>query len=95
MDNYSWAFLEDMFFGGYNNIVGSSGAMRSLCGVDENVFALLLSLLPAVMDRTTEVTRENKLLTFLMKMKPAVSFSAISVMFGTHKSTANRVFFLF
>ncbi|XP_037500333.1 uncharacterized protein LOC119374329 [Rhipicephalus sanguineus] len=81
------------FFMGYSSITGNAGALRSLCGVEENVFALLLSMLPTVRDRSTDITIENKLVMFLMKMKLGISFSALSVIFGTHKSTASRAFF--
>nr|XP_054933005.1 uncharacterized protein LOC126541927 [Dermacentor andersoni] len=81
------------YFAGYASIVSAPDALRSLCGVDSNPFSLLLSLLPAVKERTTDVTIENKLLMFLMKMKLGVSFVAIGVMFGVHESTACRIFY--
>ncbi|KAL1438349.1 hypothetical protein MTO96_048138 [Rhipicephalus appendiculatus] len=36
------------YFGGYDTISSTAGAIRNLCGVDDNVFSLLLSLLPHV-----------------------------------------------
>ncbi|XP_075554738.1 uncharacterized protein LOC142587540 isoform X1 [Dermacentor variabilis] len=80
------------YFAGYESIVSAPDALRSLCGVDSNAFSLLLSLLPAVSERT-DVTIENKLLMFLMKMKLGVSFAAIGVMFGVHESTACCIFY--
>lgn len=71
----------------------SPGTLRSLCGVNSNVFALLLSLLPTVRDRTSDVTIENKLLMLLMKLKLGVSFSAVAVLFGVHETTACRTFY--
>ncbi|XP_075526053.1 uncharacterized protein LOC142557807 [Dermacentor variabilis] len=81
------------FFGGFHSIIGSPDALRSLCGVDSNVFALLLSLLPTVRERSSDVTVENKLLMFLMKMKLGISFSAVAILFGVHEKTASRAFY--
>ncbi|XP_049523981.1 uncharacterized protein LOC119453702 [Dermacentor silvarum] len=81
------------FFAGFHSIMGSPDALRSLCGVDSNVFALLLSLLPSVRERSSDVTVENKLLMFLMKMKLGISFSAVAILFGVHEKTASRTFY--
>ncbi|CAN7951223.1 unnamed protein product [Ixodes pacificus] len=81
------------FFGGYDSIKHSPDALRSLCGVDGNVFALLLSLLPTVRDRGSDVTVENKMLIFLTKMKLGISFSAVATLFGVHETTACRTFY--
>ncbi|XP_040064335.1 uncharacterized protein LOC120838460, partial [Ixodes scapularis] len=81
------------FFGGYDSIKHSPDALRSLCGVDGNVFALLLSLLPTVRDRGSDVTVENKMLIFLTKMKLGISFSAVGTLFGVHETTACRTFY--
>ncbi|XP_049267200.1 uncharacterized protein LOC119375335 [Rhipicephalus sanguineus] len=81
------------FFSGYHSIIASPDSLRSLCGVDGNVLALLLGLLPSVRDRSSDVTVENKLLIFLMKMKLGISFSAVATLFGVHEKTASRAFY--
>ncbi|XP_037515633.1 uncharacterized protein LOC119392744 [Rhipicephalus sanguineus] len=81
------------FFSAYHSIIASPDSLRSLCGVDGNVLALLLGLLPTVRDRSSDVTVENKLLIFLMKMKLGISFSAVVTLFGVHEKTASRAFY--
>ncbi|XP_070390976.1 uncharacterized protein [Dermacentor albipictus] len=80
------------FFGGFDTVSLTPGAVRDLCGVSDNVFSLLLSLLPHTRDKGTDVSLPNKLLIFLFKMKHGVPFSAIAVIFGIHKTTAARTF---
>lgn len=69
------------FFARFHSLIGSPDALRSLCGVDSNVFALLLSLLPA--------DRES----MKMKMKLGISFSAVAVLFGVHEKTKSHTFY--
>lgn len=40
-----------------------------------------------------KVSKENRLLIFLMKMKTGLTFSAISVLFAVHRTTISRIFF--
>lgn len=78
------------FLGGFDTVSLTPGAVKDLCGVCDNVFALLLSLLPEVRDKTTDVSLPNKLLIFLFKMKHGLPFSVIAVLFGIHETTASR-----
>lgn len=56
------------------------------------MFALLLSLLPA--DReSSDITVENKLLMFLMKMNLGISFDAVAVLSGVHEKTKSHPFY--
>ncbi|XP_049275828.1 uncharacterized protein LOC119372547 isoform X3 [Rhipicephalus sanguineus] len=80
------------FFGGFDTVSLTPGAVRDLCGVCDNVFAMLLGLLPEVRDKTTDVSLPNKLLIFLFKMKHGLPFSAIAVLFGIHETTVSRIF---
>uniref|UniRef100_A0A131YKB8 Harbinger n=1 Tax=Rhipicephalus appendiculatus TaxID=34631 RepID=A0A131YKB8_RHIAP len=82
------------YFGGYDTISSTAGAIRNLCGVDDNVFSLLLSLLPHVRDKASDVNLQNKLIIFLLKLKHGLPFSAIAVLFGIHETTASRIFFM-
>lgn len=67
-----------------------------LCGVSFKVFDLLVKVLRSgesePNDRKT-VCYENRLLIFLIKMKCGLTFSAISVLFGVHRSTVSRIFY--
>ncbi len=68
-------------------------ALKGLTSVPLNVFSLFLSLIPASFQRTTELSRENKLLLFFMKLKLGVTFSSLGSLFQIHRSTASRIFF--
>lgn len=59
-----------------------------------NAFALLLSLISSFRVRETDVTLPNKLLIFLVKMKLGICFTSIGILFGVHRTTASRIFFL-
>lgn len=80
------------YFGGYDAVCRLPGGIRHLCGVDDNVFALLLSLFPDVREKTSDVSLPNKLIIFLFKMKHGLPFSAMAVLFGIHETTAARIF---
>lgn len=66
--------------------------MQDLCGVALNVFAFLLTLLPDQRNRSSDVTRENKLSIFLMKLKLGLSINTLSLLFGVSPTTASRCF---
>lgn len=66
--------------------------MRDLCGVTLEVFALLLSLLPSVADRSCDVSLPDRLLMFLLKLKLGISYSALSVLFCVSRRTVSRHF---
>uniref|UniRef100_A0A6G5A097 Transposase Helix-turn-helix domain-containing protein n=1 Tax=Rhipicephalus microplus TaxID=6941 RepID=A0A6G5A097_RHIMP len=85
-----WGQVLECVFGGFDTVSLTPGAVKDLCGVCDNVFALLLSLLPEVRDKTTDVSLPNKLLIFLFKMKHGLPFSVIAVLFGIHETTASR-----
>lgn len=79
---------EHGFFGSQS--VRSDEDMNVLCGVSLAAFQLLLKVLPPM--KYHKVTTENKLVIFLMKLKLGLCFSAISVLFGVHRSTISRIF---
>lgn len=56
------------------------------------VFSILLNLLPDQRYRSSDVTKEDKLVLFLIKLKLGVSLTALGAIFGISKSTASRVF---
>ncbi|CAN7988422.1 unnamed protein product, partial [Ixodes hexagonus] len=80
-------------FAGYDSLVGKIGALEELCSVSANVFALLLHLLCTVVVRESDVSIENRLLIFLVKLKLGISFTSIGVLFGVHRTTVRRIFF--
>lgn len=82
-------------FAGYDSLVGKSGALEELCSVSTSVFALLLHLLSSIVVRENDISIENKLLIFLLKLKLGISFTSLGVLFGVHRTTASRIFFFF
>lgn len=80
-------------FHGYCSLVKRQDAFRELCGVNTNVFALLMSVLSPIAVREVDVPMSQKLVIFLMKMKLGVSFASIAVLFGLHRTTVSRIFF--
>ncbi|XP_064475727.1 uncharacterized protein LOC135389622 [Ornithodoros turicata] len=82
----------DCVFLGCDSAFATKRAIPDLCGVSDKVFALLLSLIPRVAERSDFVTAENKLLLFLVKMKHGVPFRMLGVLFGLHETTASRIF---
>ncbi|KAM7303328.1 uncharacterized protein ISCGN_013290 [Ixodes scapularis] len=80
-------------FAGHDSLVGKVGALEELCSVSTNVFALLLHLFCPIVVRETDVSIENKLIIFLVKLKLGISFTSIGVLFGVHRTTVRRIFF--
>ncbi|CAN7978350.1 unnamed protein product [Ixodes persulcatus] len=80
-------------FAGYDSFVGKSGALEELCSVSTSVFALLLHLLSSIVVRENDISIENKLLIFLLKLQLGISFTSLGVLFGVHRTTASRIFF--
>ncbi|XP_064466668.1 uncharacterized protein LOC135377872 [Ornithodoros turicata] len=56
------------------------------------VFCILLNLLQQQRQKQSDVSREDKLAMFLMKLKLGVSLTAVVTLFGVTKSRASRVF---
>ncbi|KAH8036290.1 hypothetical protein HPB51_023329 [Rhipicephalus microplus] len=79
-------------FFGYESVKSSEQALQDLCSVTVTVFSMLLNLLPEQRYRSSDVTKEDRLLLFLMKLKLGVSLTALGAIFGISKYTASRVF---
>ncbi|XP_075733539.1 uncharacterized protein LOC142775696 isoform X1 [Rhipicephalus microplus] len=79
-------------FLGYESVKSSEQALQDLCSVTVTVFSMLLNLLPEQWYRSSDVTKEDRLVLFLMKLKLGVSLTAQGAIFGISKSTASRVF---
>ncbi|XP_077513160.1 uncharacterized protein LOC144124406 [Amblyomma americanum] len=80
------------YFAGYDSIEKSSGALEDLCIVNSVVFALLLSMLSISRERKCDVSKENRLLIFLMKLKLGISYSSLASFFTINETSASRHF---
>ncbi|XP_077525628.1 uncharacterized protein LOC144137580 [Haemaphysalis longicornis] len=80
------------FFSGYESVKDCSVAMRDLCGVTLEVFALLLSLLPAASERSCDVPVCDRLVMFLMKLKLGITYSSLAILFSVSRKTVSRHF---
>ncbi|XP_050028501.1 uncharacterized protein [Dermacentor andersoni] len=89
---HSGPVIRSSYFGGYDIVKSSSAAMRDLCGVSVDVFALLLGIIPNPADRTCDVFLFDRLVMFLMKMKLGTSFASLAVLFSVSGRTASRHF---
>lgn len=76
-------------FRGYESIINEL-QLKGITGTSFQVFQLLLKLIPESSHST--VTRENRLLIFLMKIILGISYSAISTFFNISRSTVTRIF---
>ncbi|KAM7281332.1 uncharacterized protein ISCGN_006425, partial [Ixodes scapularis] len=79
-------------FLGYESLKSSEQTLQDLCGVTMTVFSILLNLLPDQRYRSSDVTKEDKLALFSIKLKLGISLTALGAIFGVSKSTASRVF---
>lgn len=64
--------------------------LLDLAGVTFKNFEFLLTRLENTKGR---ISLKNHLLIFLMKMKTGLTFSALSVLFGVHRTTVSRLFY--
>lgn len=79
-------------FTGYDSVKSCASAVKDLCGVSMDVFALLLCLLTARAERSCDPPLCDKLLLFLMKLKLGISYSSLAVLFSVSRTTASRHF---
>ncbi|XP_063634357.1 uncharacterized protein LOC134805000 [Cydia splendana] len=83
---------ENKYFTGFRSI-GEDEELIDLAGVTLDNFRFLLKR--TVDKHKYMVAKEDRLLIFLMKMKLGVTFSALSVLFGVHRTTVSRIFYLY
>ncbi|XP_064472486.1 uncharacterized protein LOC135386942 [Ornithodoros turicata] len=79
-------------FLGYTSLKSSEQALQDLCSVTMTVFSILLNMLPEQRCRQSDMTREDRLVLFLMKLKLGISFTALASLFGVCRTTAARAF---
>lgn len=65
--------------------------LLDLAGVNFNTFRLLLKIVGDL--KEAKVSKENRLLIFLLKMKLGLTFSAIGVLFSVHRTSVSRIFY--
>lgn len=65
-------------------------SLSSLAGVSFATFSYILGKLPDY--KTTKMDKKTRLLLTLMKLKTGLTFTALSVMFSIHRTTAQRIF---
>lgn len=78
------------YFSGFHSI-SNEFQLKDLTGTTFKVFNLLLSLIPD--SSNSFVTKENRLLIFLLKIKLGITYSAISVLFNINRTTVTRIFY--
>lgn len=66
--------------------------LSDIAGVNFQNFNFLLSKTKNPSQRSA-ITKEQRLLIFLVKMKTGLAFSAIGIFFASHWSTVSRIFF--
>ncbi|CAN7988819.1 unnamed protein product [Ixodes hexagonus] len=79
-------------FTGYSSVCDDESKLASISAASFSLFALLLSLLPDASRRQNEISTENRLLLFLIKLKHNIPFSSLGVLFSVHRTTAARMF---
>lgn len=80
------------YFGGFKALGANESALQSFTSVSFQIFALLLSVLPAPTRRVNELSIEDKLLLFLMKIKHGLPFSFLASLFCIPSTTASSIF---
>ncbi|XP_037580019.2 uncharacterized protein LOC119462919 [Dermacentor silvarum] len=79
-------------FTGYQSVKQCAPAVRDLCGVTLDVFALLMSIMPACAERSCDIPVADRVLMFLMKLKLGISYSSLAVLFSVSRNTVSRHF---
>lgn len=67
--------------------------LLDLAGVTFNNFRFLLKRFDHNSGHNCKVSKENRLLIFLLKIKTGLTFAAISVLFNVHRTTVSTIFF--
>ncbi|XP_077512587.1 uncharacterized protein LOC144123674 [Amblyomma americanum] len=79
-------------FTGYDSVQACAAAMKDLCGVSPDIYALLLSIMPRSAERTCDVPITDRLVLFLMKLKLGITYSSLAVLFCVSRNTVSRHF---
>ncbi|XP_077511550.1 uncharacterized protein LOC144121954 [Amblyomma americanum] len=76
-------------FTGYDSVQACAAAMKDLCGVSPDIYALLLSIMPRSAERTCDVPITDRLVLFLMKLKLGITYSSLAVLFYVSRNTVS------
>ena len=81
-------------FKGYRSVT-SDDSLNQVAGINMDYFLLLLSIISSVACPKTKkmISDENRLLIFLVKMKTGLTFSALGIFFGLHRTTISKIFY--
>ncbi|KAK0071576.1 hypothetical protein PV325_012653, partial [Microctonus aethiopoides] len=79
----------DNGFHGFSSITEESD-LSDICKVKFAVFHLLLQTISHISNE--KLSREYRLVLFLMKMKLGLTSAALGVIFGVHRTSASRIF---
>lgn len=77
-------------FSGFYSI-SNEQQLKGLTGTTFKVFNLLISFIPT--SSNSSITKENRLLIFLLKIKLGITYSAISAIFNINPTTVTRIFY--
>ncbi|XP_077498472.1 uncharacterized protein LOC144109521 [Amblyomma americanum] len=80
------------YLGGFKALCNDESTLQSLTAESFQMFALLLSVLPASTQRVNELSIEDKLLLFLIKLKHGLPFSFLATLLEIHSTTTSRIF---
>ena len=78
-------------FCGFESLQQNPKLLREMTGVSQEVFSLLLTLLPKERSQN-EVSKGNRLLLFLMKMKTNLPYTILGGIFNVHAQTVSNIF---
>lgn len=85
------SFVNLNYFSGFHSI-SNEMQLKDLTGTTFKIFNLLLTLIPD--SSNSSVTKENRLLIFLLKIKLGITYSAISILFNINRTTVTRIFYI-
>lgn len=86
------------FFTGFESL-HSNESMKTFCGISLSFYDILLEFIVAGKDGQPrffkKVSRHNRLLLFLMKLKLGLSFKALGEIFQVSKATVSNIFLVY
>jgi len=83
------SFLCDGFYG-FSSISNNEEGLRHLTGLSSKIFNFFFKIIPKSVGN--QMCEEDRILLFMMKIKLGLTYSALSVLFKIHRTTAQRIF---
>lgn len=84
--------VETQYFSGIES-VKKNQQLLDLTGVTLDHFEFLLSRLQVLETNHRQISKRNRLFIFLIKIKTGLTFAAMGVFFGKHRTTISRIFY--